>query len=71
MVPVTQQILQIAQEISPLLAGEAPETQGAVLAELLSMWLGGHRPDLRDAVLEMHIRTVKALTVVNDKWQSH
>lgn len=56
-------------QIRPLLAGLPPYLQGAVLSELLALWLAGHyAPDnpedtaqFRADLLEMHIRLVKQL----------
>jgi|SRR5262252_2912980 len=35
-------VLATAEAIKPLLAGLGPEVQGAILAELVSIWLRGH-----------------------------
>jgi hypothetical protein len=61
----------IVSTISPVLRGFAPEIQGAVLADLLALWLAGHMgPDaeaLRDELLEEHIKTVRELIPINEK----
>ena len=44
-----------------LLAGHDPAWQSAVLADLLSLWVAGHRPDVREDVLAMHIELVRKL----------
>jgi hypothetical protein len=49
-----------------VLAGLAPPTQGAILAELLSMWLAGHDPAVREEALAMHLATVRDLIPLND-----
>lgn len=64
---------QIVERVRPSLAGRSPEVQGAVLADLLAMWLAGHivKDDpagtdaLREELLEMHLRTVRKLIPVN------
>lgn len=38
-----EEILATAQAIHPLLAGRSPATQLAVIADLLAVWLCGHR----------------------------
>lgn len=38
-------ILELADQITPILAGETPAMQSAVLAELLTIWLAGHCTD--------------------------
>ena len=59
-------VLELVERIKPILAGQDPSEQGAVLAELLSLWLAGHRPPaLREAILAHHIEAVLALTKIN------
>jgi hypothetical protein len=38
----TEEALKTMALIKPLLAGKDPRVQGAVLTELLSIWLAGH-----------------------------
>lgn len=62
------EVLRIAERIKPLLAGREPEIQGAVLAELLSLWLAGHYQggeQLIDTLLTHHIDHVRQLIPVN------
>jgi hypothetical protein len=63
----TLQVFTIVAEIKPLLAGQGPDVQGAVLAELLGLWLAGHRPDTRDELLALHLQFVEQLVCVNDQ----
>ena len=64
-----EQVRSLVREISPLLAGKPQQVQGAVLADLLSMWLAGHfeatnaakTTILRNDVLDMHIDMVRKL----------
>lgn len=44
-------------QIRPLLAGKGSAVQGAILAELVAMYLAGHLPALRKGLLELHVRT--------------
>lgn len=70
----TEEVLAIAEKIKPLLAGHRPEMQGAVLAELTSIWLGGHTIKgkrgetfkLRKDVLDMHNRAIWILMQLNE-----
>lgn len=39
---VAQEVAEAVNRIRPLLQGFAPQIQGMVLAELLSLWLAGH-----------------------------
>lgn len=43
----------IVADIRPKLAKCEPEVVGAVLAELLSIWLASHHPDFRDQARNM------------------
>jgi hypothetical protein len=58
--------------IREMLAGKPAAMQGAILADLLAMWLAGHVEDpdnegLRELVLAAHIEAVRALIPVNFK----
>lgn len=56
-----KKVLAIVERIKPLLAGHPPEMQGAVLANLLSIWLAGHAPQIREQVLAFHVEGARAL----------
>ena len=55
----------LVERIRPLLAGKPPPLQGAVLADLLAIWLAGHDASLRDELLKAHIESVRALIAPN------
>jgi len=64
----------LAASIAPMLTGHPPEVQGAVLADLLAMWLAGHvlndgtpATEYREALLAELIKTVRRLVPVNEK----
>ena len=38
----------VAEQIKPLLANLGPDVQGAVLADLVALFLAGHHPATRD-----------------------
>jgi hypothetical protein len=65
----------LAEQIKPLLAGHRPDIQGAALAELLAIWLAGHRvlndpaeqARLREELLATHIAAVRELVDVADQ----
>jgi hypothetical protein len=67
------EIEALADRVAPMLAGHAPEDQGAVLADLLARWLAGHivRDDaaetsrLRGNLLTMHVAAVRQLIPPN------
>lgn len=56
-----QRAIDITQSIKPLLRGQGPDIQGAVLLELTAFWLAGHPPQLRTAVLQMHLAALPAM----------
>lgn len=51
-------VLEIADRIRPLLAGNDPEVQGAILAELTTSWILGHHPAIRGDMLTVHYKAV-------------
>lgn len=69
----SEEILELAERIKPILAGKDPHIQEAVLAELLSIWLAGHVVAgneeltivLHSELLAMHTRLVRKLAVIN------
>jgi hypothetical protein len=69
------EVAAIIDQIRPLLAGHAPEVQGAVLADLLALWLAGHHVagdedatrKMHAELLAMHCTKVRKLTSINAK----
>jgi hypothetical protein len=69
------EVMQIVRLIRPLLKGRDPEVQGAILADLLAMWLAGHvnarDPEdsdrIREAALAIHIEAVRGMIKLNYK----
>lgn len=71
--PETQGVFHLVDQIRPLLGGQPPVVVGAVLADLLALYLAGHVADtpantkaVRDATLKIHLRAVKALVPLNE-----
>lgn len=65
-------VTDTVNRIRPHLAGLPPEIQGAVLADLLAMWLAGHQGgdedatyNFREDLLDEHLKAVRALIPVN------
>jgi hypothetical protein len=56
----------VVARIRLLLAGLGPEIQGAVLADLLAIFLAGHHPALREEVLAMTIDCARKLVAPNE-----
>jgi hypothetical protein len=65
--PRTRTIELLSMKIRPLLAGLSPEVQGGVLADLVSVFIAGHHPELREAMLEMHVDLVRELIPETEK----
>jgi hypothetical protein len=67
------EVLALVKEIRPLLAGRDANVQGAVLADLLAMYLAGHvqlgdpkaTKRMREQVLKLHLTGVRALIDIN------
>lgn len=60
---------ELAKACHPILAGQGGEVQGAALAELVALHLAGHiipgaeaeTAEMREAMLELFVETVKSL----------
>lgn len=70
---VAHQVPSLVERIKPILAGLEPELQGAVIADLLAIWLAGHHVagdidatrEMRAELLANHCFHVRRLTDVN------
>jgi hypothetical protein len=60
-------VAPIVDRIKPLLAGHDPSLQGAILGDLVAIFLAGHAPALREEMLQVHIDLVRQLTELNEK----
>jgi hypothetical protein len=58
--------LELAAEIRPLLAGKPPEIQATALADLVSMFIVGHAPEIREEAIAMFFQAVMALVPINE-----
>jgi hypothetical protein len=67
MTATTDDVMRISMAIRPLLGGHSPEVQGAVLGDLVSLFIAGHHPQLRDMVLDQHIQLVRNLIPESEK----
>jgi hypothetical protein len=54
----------IVDKIRPMLADESPDVQGAALAQLLAIFIGGHAPPLRQFQRAMLLDTADRLVPV-------
>jgi hypothetical protein len=57
----SDQVMRLVNVIRPLLAGEPPSIQGAVIADLLAIWLAGHFAGDNDATAMMREKMLAAL----------
>jgi hypothetical protein len=64
--PHAAEALNISARIKPLLAGRGPDLAGAALADLVSIWLAGHHPAVREDVLQNWLATVRKLVPVSE-----
>jgi len=55
---------RLIARVKPVLAGNHPDIQGAVLAELLARFIAGTHPLLRETILTVHIDMVRKLVPV-------
>lgn len=58
-------VAPLVEEIKPILAGQPAEIQGAVIADLLSIYLAGHPEIVRAKVLEMTLRCAQNMLEPN------
>ena len=66
----TDLVQEIVERIKPELAGRSPQIQGAVLCDLLAIFLAGHPsepPELREEIFDLHLATVRKLVEHYDK----
>lgn len=60
-------VLALSKRLQRLLAGKPPEFQGAVLADLLSLFIAGHHPALREEILQIHNAKVRELIAPSEQ----
>jgi hypothetical protein len=66
---------RISDKIKPFLAGHPPEVQGAVLADMLAIFLAGHIGPgvdlLREQLISQHVATARELVANYDAERLH
>ena len=71
MAHVTEEMVRsigtISARIQPYLHGHSPAVQGGVLADLVSLWLAGHRPDLREQMLDGLVTVIRELIPASEQ----
>jgi hypothetical protein len=69
-----KRVVDIVEQIGPLLSGQGPGVQGAVLADLTAMWLASHivpgdEPaslNARRQIFQVHVEHIWELVRVNE-----
>lgn len=62
-----RECLDIVTRLKPLLAGYGPALQGAVLADLVSLWVAGHEPASREGMMDLLFEHASALVPEREK----
>lgn len=63
---LADRVMKLDQEIAAFLKGRGPHEIGAILGELVSRWLAGHAPQIREPVWERFAELVRDLTPVQE-----
>jgi hypothetical protein len=58
--------MALTEELSRVLAGHRSEVIGAALADVLSKWIAGHNPVIREPLLAIHISFVREHLPISD-----
>jgi len=58
---------EIAKAMHPLLKGHGPDVQGAVLADLVSVYFAGHCPASREEMIRLWIKTMRDLIPASEQ----
>jgi hypothetical protein len=65
-----EKVNALRQRVAPLFHGQSPDIVGAVLSDLVALLLAGHQgagvAELREALLALHIETVRNLIPINE-----
>lgn len=59
--PDSERVDHISREMQPYLHGLHPGEQGAILADLLAIWLSGHPIQQHERLIDVHVRGVRRL----------
>jgi hypothetical protein len=61
---ILRRAIDLAARIKPLMTGQGPDVQGAVLVELVARHLAGHAKRERSYLLALHIKSVRDMIPV-------
>ncbi len=59
--------LFLSKLMQPHLHGHEPGVQGAALADLVSIYIAGHHPEIREAVFDQWIKSTRSLIEASAK----
>jgi hypothetical protein len=59
--PDSERVDAISHQMQPYLAGLHPGEQGAILADLLAIWLAGYPPIIHERLIAAHMTGVRRL----------
>lgn len=58
----------IVEQIKPMLAGLHPAIQGAVIADLVAIWISGYQPEsVRQEILDHMVSTAQQMVPIYDQ----
>jgi hypothetical protein len=63
---LADKVMKLDSEIAAFLRGRGPHEIGAILGELVSRWLAGHAPQVRDQVWDKFQELVLDLTPIQE-----
>jgi hypothetical protein len=56
-----ERVDRISLQIQPFLHGLHPGEQGAIIADLLAIWLAGHPRETHERLIDAHVRGVRKM----------
>ncbi len=62
-----QELHRVVEQIGAMLARRSPHAQGAIIAELLSMWLAGWDATVREEALSLLLRLAREMVPVQEE----
>lgn len=59
-------VQEVVDQIRPLLAGKGPHIQGAIIADLVAIFIAAHAPPIREEAKENLFMAIDALVTANE-----
>jgi hypothetical protein len=66
---LTSESDELVDKIRPVLAHRSPMLQGAVIAELMAIWLGGHRHECREEMFKILVDVAREMIPLHEGWK--